>query len=763
MLAVQINGIHAHTISTDQKGLTIVNTKQPNSEGNNGIIINIAPPSTQGHSTNTFNKFTTSASKYTHIFLNNDNRLNKKLSTSTQAVNTIILQNTSSTPMSFSTLEVMGKKATVVILSPSGINCNGCEIKNAERVVLATGTKILNKTGDLSKININRGTFTLTGLGLKTWDAGLIDILAEHVVFSGPISTFAKASKKQGNLVIDELGNLTMAQGDLQVIIGKTSYDLATSQAKVNQLNANAASIKVNSPIQAGSISIETMTNYKSIFLNSNLSTRGDYTFTSNYKGKSLIPNENIKIKSRDGIYLQNASINSRAKVKLDSQVLSIRPTYNFKKFSIESHDIELATTGYFLNEGAIKANNIHVSAQGVSNQGGEFWATDELFIAAERSEINNHFGIRNIDEGLMVSHNISLVAKGSIENGQRTAYSCYRNQPRHGGNRTYSVGSTIIGIETQLKGTCKKYGYHSARSKWHISKTHNPLAATIVATNLLIDTKAQFVNSNPYIKYRPNYKAPTVDMLIYHSDHATVSAESSMQISATRINNQSGVLEVLNGDLTLDVSKNGVIFNGRYHMHAKTHTSKSAPYPVYGPSTYNKEKCIDANAELDSYDDEDPSLYSQLVRDEKRYCYHTKPYLHDAVDTNHTQYIAALSPVSRILVGGNLRMTAKEVMNEASNIEVWGNMQGSVTDAYNKGLKLNHTLMVKATTKHVRHYCSKRVLSMCVKRKTDRWTTSSEKLVRNGAHKEFPSLYHANRIESGVNGGKFELIDHTF
>lgn len=61
-------------------------------------------------------------------------------------------------------IEVAGKKANVIVASPSGISCDGCGFINTERGVLTTGKVIVS---DTPSFNVSEGNIILQGDGLQ--------------------------------------------------------------------------------------------------------------------------------------------------------------------------------------------------------------------------------------------------------------------------------------------------------------------------------------------------------------------------------------------------------------------------------------------------------------------------------------------------------------------------------------------------------------------------------------------------------------------
>ncbi len=71
--------------------------------------------------------------------------------------------------------EVGGKAANVMVANPYGITCNGCGFINTPNATLTTGKPQFDAAGNLSALEVTKGTLTVEGKGL---DAGSSDALS---------------------------------------------------------------------------------------------------------------------------------------------------------------------------------------------------------------------------------------------------------------------------------------------------------------------------------------------------------------------------------------------------------------------------------------------------------------------------------------------------------------------------------------------------------------------------------------------------------
>ncbi|MBS0883755.1 hemagglutinin repeat-containing protein [Pantoea sp. JGM49] len=74
--------------------------------------------------------------------------------------------------------EVAGKAANVIVANPYGITCNGCGFINTPNVTLTTGKPQLDANGNLSSLEVTKGSVTVEGKGLDGSDADAVSIVA---------------------------------------------------------------------------------------------------------------------------------------------------------------------------------------------------------------------------------------------------------------------------------------------------------------------------------------------------------------------------------------------------------------------------------------------------------------------------------------------------------------------------------------------------------------------------------------------------------
>src|SRR5450830_318665 len=160
----------------------------------NGVTqVNIQTPSAAGVSRNTYSQFDVTANG---AILNNS-RGNVQTQTggwvqgnpwlANGSARVILNEVNSSNPSQLrGYVEVAGQRAEVVIANPAGVSVDGGGFINASRVVLTTGTPILNG-GSLDGYMVQRGQVSIHGRGLDTSLSDYTAILARAAQINGGI------------------------------------------------------------------------------------------------------------------------------------------------------------------------------------------------------------------------------------------------------------------------------------------------------------------------------------------------------------------------------------------------------------------------------------------------------------------------------------------------------------------------------------------------------------------------------------------------
>ncbi|MDO5054477.1 MAG: filamentous hemagglutinin N-terminal domain-containing protein, partial [Pasteurella oralis] len=195
-------------------------TKLYETKENKVIVIDIATPNNKGISDNRFNEF-----NITNGAVFNNSKIEKKSqligyipknSNLTSEEAKVILNQVTGPNLSKieGALEILGKKADLVIANPNGITLNGVQTINADRFV-ATTSETINPSNPVLKIN--KGTVTIDVDGFATDGLQYLDIIAKKI--------------EQKNVVANKNKNGPSIT-HINFIAGKSEYDLSTHKLK---------------------------------------------------------------------------------------------------------------------------------------------------------------------------------------------------------------------------------------------------------------------------------------------------------------------------------------------------------------------------------------------------------------------------------------------------------------------------------------------------------------------------------------------------
>lgn len=746
----------ASLTSTNTKILTFENSKLSQDE-TSVFMSNLSPDGTanvQVSSDNTTIK---------RLLLMNNPILNKGVKNKPAQVT--VIHNTSTKPLSIREIEVLGPPSDVVIASPSGLICDSCSFKNTKRVLLTTGSPHFTH-GNLTSIKTQQGLLEIVGAGLKTQDAIFVDLLADKMNINAEINTFTRVNKNSAGQydIAPDTGKLLASQGNLQLITGHTSMDYQTANVTINDANQSDRSLQINSAIYSGSVFIQTTSLYTNVHLNGDIFTSADISLADTYQEKNVIPSGNINIKSFGTLNIGDSKLKTKSNTYLESSEIKIAPIENYKDYSIQSGNIEIAAEKSFFLSGLLFADNIKIAANSVKNKGGELFARDSLYVNGNKYIENNH-------QGLLVGNNVALHSENTIINGIVKPWQCVSASSS---NRNFHVKSKQIEIGTGV-GLIKDFlngcNADSVVVNWGLEERKS----SILGFNLSLSAP-EIINSNPYIKKRGDHNKPEISMSVSDSNVVSISAENALVIKASNaFKNGSGVVEVLNGNISIDSPK---INNQRYYI--KGETAQFTRNLVMTEQCKKLEKDLKSKYKYDFSNvhnwlmaimsriawDHSAGIFVQKIR--KTYIEPCSVYVkgmgnHKITETITKQYVSVLSPISRILVSGNFIVNSKNIYNEASNVEIWGEMIGKLSEIKSLGLALNEKIVRTTVTYHTRNYCSRRVLGACIKRKTKRWTTTSDKLIKDETTGQFPALFEINKANIHVANGKVTTGNITF
>ncbi|TDB59472.1 hemagglutinin [Photorhabdus khanii subsp. guanajuatensis] len=316
-------------------GLKLADKQTRITSKNNRPIIHIAAPNPRGVSHNRYQAFNVGTSG---LVLNNatqDTRsllaghISANLNFTGQSAELIIHEVVGAVASNLQgLLEVVGKKAPVVIVNLNGITCNGCGFTNTPAVTFSTGKPVFDKEGALAALTVKKGTITLGEAG---WDATAQD----------KVEIISRATQLHGKL---RAKNLTLTQGPNRIDVkrgtlvpltgeGYTPWE-AIETRPLGGIEANALRVVSTEPGKAvnltttpgdirliadGNISLANtlITRAKNIFLASN--GKIDVSLSPLRPFSQWQADENIEIHAGAGINLAGIALTAGKDIALTS------------------------------------------------------------------------------------------------------------------------------------------------------------------------------------------------------------------------------------------------------------------------------------------------------------------------------------------------------------------------------------------------------------------------------------------------------------
>jgi len=209
----------------------------------NGVpLVNIATPSAQGVSRNTFTQFDVGQNG---VILNNSQKLVQTHLGGLVASNPLLGRDSARIILNEVTgatasqlhgfMEVAGQQAEFILANENGITCNGCGFINIPNATLSTGQVSQNTKGILG-FDVKQGMINIQGKGLNGTSVAKLFIQGKQVVIDAPINAQA--------LAIIAGSNYVNADGDVISSTDSTSKNLAIDSRALGGMYANSIYIR---------------------------------------------------------------------------------------------------------------------------------------------------------------------------------------------------------------------------------------------------------------------------------------------------------------------------------------------------------------------------------------------------------------------------------------------------------------------------------------------------------------------------------------
>ena len=189
----------------------------------NGVpVVNIATPNGAGISHNQFNEYNVGAEG---LILNNatgqltqtqlgglvQNNPNLRAGQEARGIINEVTGGSRSQLQGYT--EVAGKAANVMVANPYGITCNGCGFINTPNATLTTGKPQFDAAGNLSALEVTKGTITVEGKGLDASASDALSLISRATEVNAAIHAKALTVTAGANRV-DASGNATPIAGE---------------------------------------------------------------------------------------------------------------------------------------------------------------------------------------------------------------------------------------------------------------------------------------------------------------------------------------------------------------------------------------------------------------------------------------------------------------------------------------------------------------------------------------------------------------------
>ncbi|MEB8480095.1 hemagglutinin repeat-containing protein, partial [Cronobacter malonaticus] len=208
--------------------------------------------------------------------------------------------------------EVAGKAANVMVANPYGITCNGCGFINTPNVTLTTGKPVLDAAGNLSALEVTRGTITVEGKGLDASQSDALSIISRATEVNAAIHARELNVTAGANRVNADGSRTAMAGEGSAPVVAVDTGALGGMYANRIRLVSGDKGVGVNLGnlnARQGDITLDASgkLTVKNSLASGNLTVKGDnVTLTGEHKiGGTLAVN------SRGGVALDHAALAS--------------------------------------------------------------------------------------------------------------------------------------------------------------------------------------------------------------------------------------------------------------------------------------------------------------------------------------------------------------------------------------------------------------------------------------------------------------------
>ncbi|BCM23768.1 two-partner secretion domain-containing protein [Methyloradius palustris] len=537
-------------------------------------------------------------------------------------------------------IEVAGSRAQVVIANPAGVTCDGCGFINANRATLTTGTPILNG-GSLDGYRVQRGTVSIIGNGMDASQTDYTDIIARAVQVNASIyANDLRVTAGSNQVNTANTTGTPIAGTGITPTLAIDVAQLGGMYAGKIQLIGTEAGVGVTNAGQIGASAGNVVVNVNGLLTNTGtISSTGNNTLQAdsitNTNG-SITAGQLLGINANgltgDGNLLSNGDIS----VQLSSDFASTGQL-------LANGNLSFTTTGNFINQSDLLAGSIlTITAANIDNTAGR-----------EISGANTHLTASN-----------TLTNRGLID-----------------GSDTFINATTLNNI-----GTGSIFGDHVALQATTLTNdvetVNSTTTAAVIAARTSLDIGATTLNNREH-------------SLIFSSGDMTIGgsldANHLAAASATTVNNNSATINAL-GALNLSADQ---VNNTNEHFSTQVVNLSTSFYqlwqsasPIHDPDWLHSMGTLwtasqvtilpRASYEVDLLSSAD-GVTDHFIR-------------YDINETISETQVLSSDP-GQILAGGNMLITANNVLNDKSQIITGGSLTGNIGTLNNTTVAGQHII----------------------------------------------------------------------
>ncbi|WP_455818042.1 hemagglutinin repeat-containing protein [Pseudomonas cerasi] len=322
----------------------------------NGVpVLNISTPGQAGISHNQFNDYNvgkqglilnnaTDRLTQTHLGGLIQNNPNLKAGKEARGIINEVVGGNRSQLQGFT--EVGGKAANVMVVNPYGITCNGCGFINTPQVTLTTGKPTFDARGDVSSLEVSKGTIVVEGQGLNASQSDALSIIARATEINADIHardltliagsnridaqgkvTAQDAQDPQPSVAVDTSALGGMYANRIRLVSSDkgVGVNLGNLNARQGDITLDASGkLMVNNSLASGALNVRGNT----VALSGDHKAGGDITVIGDgdvaLKNAALVSDRNVVLSAGKTVALENGKLTAGRDIQLGGDALTL-------------------------------------------------------------------------------------------------------------------------------------------------------------------------------------------------------------------------------------------------------------------------------------------------------------------------------------------------------------------------------------------------------------------------------------------------------